>query len=358
MDTGKRQHLQDIYSTDQSSRDDFTPQITNEIIKERKRDMRRHQVIGFVMGSIILLLAVGLAYVVAREYFIIQDESVAPIPITQEYIPRYSLETESQWVLDFTRDFADPKWNEEGDRPLNSLWLKKAAYNIILAEQAAQISNFEEMAEYYENALEILPNIEGVRVSLSMAYFKLKKFDEALELMEDAPDSDLSFDILNNLGAACIDAKAYGKGEAYLLRSLELKPAYTGALKNLAILYQKTSEKDKSINAYEQYLDQRPEDTDTRHSFALYLTKVGNWELAGEQLRLLTDKISNEATLYSLLARVEMKLENNKAAILAFQRASQLSDPDRALDWMNEAEFDALRQDEDFQALIKHIETR
>lgn len=358
METGKRQQLQDIYASDQTTKDDYTPQVANEIVEERKREIRRHQFIGFILGMTILLLAVGLVYVVVREYIQIQKQSLNPTPITQEYIPRYSLPVEAQWVMDFTRDYADPKWNEEGDRPLNSSWLKKAAFNIILAEQAAETGNYKETAEYYENALEILPDLEGIKVPLSIAYFKLKQFDKALKLMDGAADVDLTYDILNNLGAACIDAKVYDKGKEYLLRSLELKPTYADALKNIAMLYRKTNEEEAAVKAYEQYLDQRPLDTDTRHNFALYLTKVGNWELAGEQLRFLTKEITNEATLYSLLARVEMKLGNDKDAIAAFQRASQLSDPQRALDWMNESEFDRLRQDEDFQALIKHVETR
>jgi len=356
MDTGKRQHLQDIYSTDHTGRDDFTPQIASEIVEERKREIRRHQFSSFILGLLVLVLALSLVYLVVREYIDILKQSTTPTPITQEYIPRYSLPTESQWVMDFSRNYADPEWHGEGERPFNSAWLKKATFNIILAEQAAEIGEFKEAADYYENALEILPNLEGIKVPLGMAYFKLNQFDKALVLLEDAADADLTYDILNNLGAACIEAEAYEKGEDFLTRSLELKPTYPEALNNLAMLYRKMNQDEKSITAYEQYLDLRPLDTDTRHSFALYLTKIGSWELAAEQLRQLTLEIKDEATLYRLLAQVEVKLGNDKDAILAFQRASQLSDPKQALGWMNEDEFDALRQNKDFQALMKHVE--
>jgi len=358
MDTDKRQHLQDIYSTDQSAKDDYTPQVSSEIVEERKREIRRHQFIGFLLGSTILILAVALVYVVVREYMTILNESSAPAPITQEYIPRYSLPAESQWALDFSRTYADPVWVGEGERPFNSTWVKKAAFNLILAEQAYGVGEFDEAAEYYENALEILPDLEGVKVPLGMSYFKLNQFDKALDLLENATAADLTFDILNNLGAACIEAKAYAKGEEYLKRTLELKPAYAEALKNLAILYQKQNKEEEACRTFEQYLDLRPLDTDTRHNFALYLTKVGNWELAAEQLRKLTDEITDEANLYRLLAQVEVKLGNDKAAIAAFQRASQLTDPKLALGWMSEEEFDRLRQDEDFQALMRYVEKR
>ncbi|MBT8042934.1 MAG: tetratricopeptide repeat protein, partial [Pontiella sp.] len=353
MEPEKRQHLQDIYSTDQIARDDFTPQVSIDVVEERKREIRRHQFISSVMGTTILVLAVALVYVVVREYIQIIEESSTPEPITQKYIPRYSLPAESQWVLDFSSNFSDPEWDGEGDRPFNAAWLKKATFNIVLAEQAMLTDEYEAAAEYYENALEILPDLEGVKVPLGMAYFKLEQFDRALDLLEGAPDADLTFEILNNLGAACIDAKNYEKGEEYLKRSLALKPTYPEALKNIAILYQKQDRPEESADAYEKYLDQRPLDTDTRYSFALYLTKAGNWELAGEQLRALTAEVTDVANLYLLLARVETKLGNDRAATDALRRGVQLTDPTLALAWMDEAEFERLRSEEDFQALIK-----
>lgn len=356
MDTGKRQHLQDIYSTDQTSRDDYTPQVSSEIVEERQREIRRHQFTSFVLGLSVLVLLVALVYVVVREYMDILKESNTLAPITQEYIPRYSLAAESQWVLDLNRGYGDPKWDGEGERPFNTGWVKKAAFNIILAEQAAQVGQYEEAAKSYERALEILPDLEGLRVPLGMVYFQLGQFDQALELLEDAPDVDLSFDILNNLGAACIDAEAYERGEKYLKRSLELKPAYAEALKNLALLYKQQNRTAEATDAFEQYLDQRPLDTDTRYDFALYLTKIGNWELAVIQLRALTEEVTDVANLYILLARVETKLGNDQAAITAFRRAAQLTDPKQALLWMDDAEFERLRNDNDFQALIKYYQ--
>lgn len=356
MDTGKRQHLQDIYATDRTNRDDYTPQVSTEIIEERKREIRRHQFTSFVLGTTILVLAISLVYVVVREYIDILSQASTPTPITQEYIPRYSLPTESQWVLDFSRSYGDPKWDGEGARPFNTAWLKKATFNVILAEQATGVGEFAEAAKYYEQALEILPTLEGVKIPLGMAYFKLGQFPKALELLEGAPEADLTFDVLNNLGAACIDAKAYDRGEKYLKRSLELKPAYAEALKNLASLYKAQDRTGEATAAYEQYLDQRPADTDTRYNFALYLTKIGNWELAGEQLRTLSEEITKDATLYFLLARVETKLGNAQAAVEALRRGVQLTDPKLALAWMGEEEFEQLRSDENFQALVKYVE--
>ena len=356
MDTGKRQHLQDIYSTDRTVTDDYTPQVSSEIMEERKREIRRHQFISFVLGMTVLVLLVALVYVVVREYMDIRSDSGTPAPIAQEYIPRYSLPAESQWVLDLSRTYGDPKWNGEGERPFNAAWVKKAAFNIILAEKAVELGQFEDAASACERALEIFPDLEGVRIQLGKVYFQLKRFDEALELFKDAPEENLDYDTLNNLGAACIFEKEYELGEKYLRRSLELKPGYAQAIKNLAVLYKDQDRNEDAVVYYDKYLLQQPFDTDTRYDFALYLTKLGNWQRAAEELRILTREVTDVANLYVLLARVETQLGNDQAAIQAFRRAAQLTDPKQALLWMDDDEFERLRNDKDFQALIKYYE--
>lgn len=356
MDTGKRQHLQDIYSTDRTDSDDFTPQVSSEIMEERKREIRRHQFISFVLGMTVLVLLVALVYVVVREYMDIRNDTGTPAPISQEYIPRYSLPAESQWVLDLTPTAGDPKWDGEGERPFDSVWLKKAAFNIIMAEQAAGLGQFEDAARAYERAIEIFPNLEGVRAKLGLVYFNLGRFDAATELLKDAPDAELNHHILSNLGAACIETKDYELSEKYLKRSLELEPMFPAALKNMAVLYKAQDRTEEAVETYEKYFSQRPFDTDTRYDFALYLTKIGNWQLAAEQLHILTREVTDVANLYILLARVETQLGNDKAAIAAFRRAAQLTDPKQALLWMDDDEFESLRNDNDFQALIKYYE--
>ena len=356
MDSGKRQYLQDIYATDRTDKDDYTPQVAKEIFEERKREIRRHQFTSFLLGATVLVLLVSLVFIIANEYIDIHSLPPSPTPVTQDYIPRYSLASESQWVLDFSRDYGDPKWNGEGDRPFNSEWVRKASFNLILAEQAASLGQEEEAAKYYENVLEILPNIEGVKVPLGMVYFKLKAFDKALELLQDAPEMALTPDVLNNLGAACLNAKAYDRAENYLKQAIETKPSYAEPQKNLAVLYQEQKREDEAILAYEKYVDLRPTDIDTQHSFALYLTKLGRWGKAAEILENVTREITDIPVLFFLLAQVETHNNQPQKAMEALKRGIQLSDPNAALAHMDSVEFEQLRESDEFQLMIKALE--
>jgi tetratricopeptide (TPR) repeat protein len=356
MDSGKRQHLQDIYATDRTTRDDFTPQVSAEVLEERKRDIRRHQFTSFILGLLVLVLSVSLVYIVVREYIEIQAVNPSPSSIAQGYIPRYSLPAESQWVLDFSSNYGSPKWDGTGERPFNTQWIRKAAFNLILAEQAASIGENEMAIEYYENVLEILPDIEGVKVPLGALYFKMDQFDKALALLENIPESDLTPEVLNNLGAACLNAEAYDRAESYLKQSIEMRAAYAEPQKNLALLYKKQERADEAVAAYETYIDLRPMDIDTQHSFALYLTKLGRWEQAADLLEGLVQEITNVPVLYFLLAQVEMHNNRPEKAMGALQRGIQLTDPSSALAYMDSTEFEQLRTSDEFQLMIRSLE--
>jgi predicted Zn-dependent protease len=113
---------------------------------------------------------------------------------------------------------------------------------------------------------------------------------------------------------------------------------------------------DEAVHAFEQYLDLRPLDTDTQHSFALYLTKLGRWNQAANLLEELTREITDVPVLYFLLAQVEMHNNRPEKAMAALQRGVQLSDPGAALAYMDREEFERLRASDEFQLMIRTLQ--
>ena len=113
---------------------------------------------------------------------------------------------------------------------------KKAAYNVILGEKAYDLENYETAATHFENALEILPDIKDISVPLGMCYFQINKFDRAIELFENVDLDLLDEDILNNLGAVCINSESFVLAEKYLLKAEEKKSCLSDTTKKLGII--------------------------------------------------------------------------------------------------------------------------
>ena len=358
MDSGHRQQLQDIYSTGQAERDDYTPQVSSEIVEERHREARRHRLTTFFLGSTVLFVAVGLAYVVIRNYVGVRSDAKTPPPLPQEYIPRYSLPADAQWTLDFPKEFGNPEWDGKGERPFSSMWLQKAAFDLVMAEHAINLQKYDRAAEYYEYALEIFPELEGVKVPLGMAYFKLGEFDKALALLEGAGEDELTPEVLNNLGVSCIHAEAYDRAEKYLKKAISERPAYAEAQKNLAKLYAEEEKTDAAVLAYERYVDLQPTDVDTRHEFALFLIKSARWERAAEVLDRLIQDVTDVPILYQLQAQVESRLDHPEKALKAFKRYAELTDPNAALACMDQKEFDRLRASPEFRSMVESMKRK
>jgi tetratricopeptide (TPR) repeat protein len=308
------------------------------------------------MGLMILLLSMSLIFVIVREYINLQSSTAVPTPVAQEYIPRHSLASDEQWVMDFPKAFGDSTWNGEGERPFNAEWVKRAAFNLILAEQATRFKKYPEAILYYETALQILPDLEGVKVPLGTLYFKDRKFDKAIALLKNVPEEELAPNVLNNLGAAFLEAKSYDEAEHYLNKAIEDRPNYAEPQKNLALLFRDQDQEEKAIKAYEKYIDLRPEDLDVRQSYALYLTKLGRWDQAADVLEKLTQTVKDVPVLFFLLARVENHNNQPEKALDAIRRGMELSDPRAALAYMGDKEFDQLRSSDQFQAMIQSLQ--
>jgi tetratricopeptide (TPR) repeat protein len=318
MKTDRRQHLQDIYSSNNPEKEE-SYQISSKAVTGRQRELRKRQLTTTLVSLFILGLVIGLTYAIILWQKSFQDTENVGNDVGTKYLSRSgtNLDDESDWVMDYPEAYADPAWDGDGERPLSTYWIKKAAYNLHWAETAAK---------YYEQALEIFPEIENVKVPLADVYLQLERFDDAIALLETVPKSELSSSSLNNMGVALTTAEKYEQAEACLKQALEKEPDYADAMKNLATLYKKQNIPAKAIEIYERYLTAHKDDPDnTRHSYALYLVSIQNWKLAVEQLRTLTKEFPAEAPNYQLLAEAEKQLGNTAAALAALERYSQLT---------------------------------
>ncbi len=354
----KKDELRDIYQSESHDLEkDFTPQRSEEAARLRQRDLQRTRFITFFFGGLALAVILVIIVLVFRDALDTNEIAQKITPKDTTFIPRHSLPSEATWVMDYQRvaDQMDPQDDLE-EKPLSTKWVKKAAYYIIMGQQALAIKELDSALENFRKVVEIYPEIEGIHRSLGMLYVEREEYEKAAEHLEIALQEEELFDVANNLGTAYIGTQDYEKAEKHLLRALEIQPENPISHKNLAALYRKMEREESAVFHFEKYIDLRPNDLDTLQSYALYLTKIARWEQAAEFLTELTQEVTDVAPLYFLLAQVQVQNNKEQLAMAALQRGIQLIDPSLAMAWMSSKEFNDVRGSSEFKSLVDELE--
>ncbi|MBN2704186.1 MAG: tetratricopeptide repeat protein [Pontiellaceae bacterium] len=329
-------HRQDIYSS-QDYEEKSTNQASSRTTTQREREIRRQRITSILIFVSIVGVVVGLTYFIIMWQQSFQDDGgTVRNDVGTKYLSPAGtdLNDETDWVRDYPTTYADPTWDGVGERPFSAQWIKKAAYNLHWAETATKMGKndkeaLKSAAKYYEQALEIFPDIEDVKAPLANIYLQLERYEEAIVLFENIPEKELTHNLLNNLGIALTTAGKYEQAETCLMQALEKQPDYAAAMRNLATLYKEQNIPAKAIDAYERYLTVHKDDANapsTRNAYGLYMIQIKDWKRAAEQFRILTEELPGEAINYKLLAEAEKQLGNTAAALAALERFNLLTD--------------------------------
>ena len=356
----RKDELRNIYSSGNTDfEQDFTPQVAQEIIEQRQRDLLRSRVVSMFFGGLAIVLAVALVAVAARS--LLNERNVAqPVPAKEKsYIPRHTLSSEAAWVINYQQSMENQGLagiDEPGKKPLSTKWIKKAAYHTIIGQQALALGELDEALDHFNKVVEIYPDIEGIQRIIGTLYIQKEDYTQAAKHLELALKEEESFETANNLGTAYIGMENYAAAEKHLKRALELQPESPACHKNLAVLYRDMGRVDDAGFHFEKYLDLRPDDIETMQTYALFLTKQGRWEDAAGFLEKLTEEVTDVAPIYFLLAQVQVQNGEHEKAITTLKRGMQLVDPNLALAWMGQQEFNDVRESADFQKLVDELE--
>lgn len=355
----RKDELRDIYQSGNTDFEkDFTPQVAQEIIEQRQRDLFRSRIVSMCFGGLAVILSVALVAVVIRDFLNRNEISKPVVQKGKAYIPKHSLSSEAVWVINYRQAIEEQGFNveEPGEKPLSTKWVKKAAYHIIMGQQALAIGEPDEALGHFKEVVEIYPEIKGIHRVMGTLYIQKEQYDLAAEHLEQALQEEESFETVNNLGTAYIGTKDYDSAEKYLQRALVLQPESPICHKNLAVLYRDMGRNSDARFHFEKYLDLRPDDTETMQTYALFLTRQGQWKDAADFLEKLTEQVTDIAPIYFLLAQVQVQNGQQEKAIAALKRGIQLVDPTLALAWMNQQEFNDVRESPDFRKLVDELE--
>ncbi|MFO1530391.1 MAG: tetratricopeptide repeat protein [Kiritimatiellia bacterium] len=161
--------------------------------------------------------------------------------------------------------------------------------------------------------------------------------------------------MLNNLGLVQVQLEKYSEALASLTRALELKPDHTKAMFNLATLHTRTGEDRKAAEMFARYLALKPSDSEAVQKYSSVLMRLEEWEQAEKELARAILLEPSVAPIHVRLAQVQARIGNLAGCIASLRRVSELVDHRRALAWMAQPEFDAIRNEADFKALTDEL---
>jgi len=355
----RKDDIRDIYQgSNHDFEKDFTPQIDREILEERRRDLRRSRIVSLFFGSLMIVLAVMVAALVIHSFLNDRSPSRKKIQIQKAvFAPRYAQTSNTLWIMDYRQEAARPEEDENpGPKPFSTGWVKKAAYHIVMGQQALALNAPDQALEQFQKAVGIYPDIEGVQMAMGQLYLDRRNYPQAVVHLEKALQEEESFEAVNSLGKAYIGTEEYSKAEASLKKALSLRPESPECHKNLAGLYRKMKRDNEAVFHFEKYIDLQPGDLETMQTYALYLTRIGRWKDAADFLTKLTQEVTDVAPVFFLLAQVQVQNGQPDKAVAALQRGIQLVDPQLALAWLNREEFNAVRHSGEFKNLVDKLQ--
>jgi len=206
----------------------------------------------------------------------------------------------------------------------------------------------------YDQALKFKPDDHEVWYSRGNALRNLGRFEEAIASYDQAlkfkPDDH---EVWNNRGYALDEL---GRNEEAIVsydQALKFKPDYHQAWNNRGYALDNLGRFEEAIASYDQALKFKPDDHEAWYNRGIVLRKLGRFEEAiasyDQALKIKPDYHQawyNKACYYALKGNIEQVLEN-------LQQAINLNPDEYRKMAKTDSDFDGIREDERFQALIQ-----
>jgi len=143
--------------------------------------------------------------------------------------------------------------------------------------------NYQEAAEIFEKILPLRSDTPSSYVNLALMYAKMRKFDEAIRILEKGiekiPDSEI---LLSRLGHTYLVLGRLKKALESMQAVLKINPRYFDALLVSAWILGIMGKKEEALSYYEKALEIEPENKFLRMNHALNLATSGRYQEAIE----------------------------------------------------------------------------
>jgi tetratricopeptide (TPR) repeat protein len=177
-------------------------------------------------------------------------------------------------------------------------------------------------------AIEINPQLFDPYVALGGFYAQTKRYDEALEKLEQAKNvNEKNLGVHMLIGMIHEMRKDVPQAQAAYEKVLEINPRFGPAANNLAYLYSEYGgDKEKALQLAQTAKEVLPEDPRISDTLGWILYKRGIYERAVSLLRESAEKLGDNAEVQYHLGMAYLKTGNPQAAKDSLANALKLSE--------------------------------
>jgi len=214
-------------------------------------------------------------------------------------------------------------------------------------------NKYSEAIASYEKAIEIKPDFHDTWNWKGIALYELQRYSEAIASYEKAIEIKPDFhDTWNNRGVALYELQRYSEAITSYEKAIEIKPEDYKIWHNRGNALKELQRYIEAIASYEKAIEIKPDFHDSWNWKGIALSKLQRYSEAirsyDKLLEIRPDfalALYNKACCYALQSKIELAIENLQQAIEF--------DPDHSPMAKTDSDFDNIRHDKRFQALIE-----
>ncbi|MFN5893396.1 MAG: tetratricopeptide repeat protein, partial [Dolichospermum sp.] len=208
----------------------------------------------------------------------------------------------------------------------------------------------------YDKAVEFKPDYHQAWYSRGNSLYNLGRYEEAISSYDKAvefkPDDHEAW---NNRGISLKNLGRYEEAISSYDKAVEFKPDYHQAWNNRGISLKNLGRYEAAISSYDKAVEFKPDDHEAWNNRGNSLNNLGRYEeaissydKAVEFKPDLHQAWYNKSCIYALQSNIEQAIKNLQIAINLL--------PEKVREWTKtNSDFDAIREDERFQALFTTI---
>jgi len=215
------------------------------------------------------------------------------------------------------------------------------------------LGRYEEAISSYDKAVEFKPDLHEAWYNRGISLDNLGRYEEAISSYDKAVEFKPDFhEAWNNRGYSLDNLGRYEEAISSYDKAVEFKPDLHEAWNNRGYSLRKLGRYEEAISSYDKAVEFKPDYHDAWNNRGYSLGNLGRYEEAissyDKAVEFKPDyheAWNNKACSYALQGNIEQAIESLKTAINLHPKVREWAKTD--------SDFDAIREDERFQELIK-----